>query len=67
MKQKKVAKKLNLGKVTVSRLNNGQLDVVKGGALTVTYNTACVTCDVYRCNPTYTSLPYPYHCVPPKD
>ena len=66
MKSKKTMKKLNFKKVTVSNLSDGQLNVVKGGTPTVTYNTGCVTCLVYVCNPTYTSLPF-NNCEPPID
>jgi hypothetical protein len=53
MKPKKVSKKLNFKKVTVSSLNNGQLDGVKGGTyvtsdpMLLCEDTAC-TCD-YSC------------------
>jgi len=66
MKPKKVSKKLNFKKVTISGLDTDQLSNVKGGVYTVTYYTACVTCDIYRCNPTYTSLPL-NNCVDPND
>jgi len=69
MKPRKVSKKLNLKKVTVSALNNDYLNNIKGRTGTTAYNMDCTeSCPEFTCpDPTNTcctcGIEYTCGCV----
>jgi len=68
MKPRKVSKKLNLKKVTVSALNNDYLNNVKGRTGTTAYNMDCTeSCPDFCLDPTNTcctcGIEYTCGCV----
>ncbi len=62
MKTKKMSKKLNLKKVTVSNLAGKEMDQARGGATGI--ETFCGVCSLVSCAVTncFAQCSGPYHC-----
>lgn len=62
--KKKVNKKIHLSKITISNLNSGDMNGLKGGVL----SRSCpqVTCDTDEANCTDTCISvFPFYCTDP--